>query len=148
MLKFSLILLTLTLYIFAQDNIKLQKLEILKELNSTLYSGNTQKIYNLYKKLAKLYAKNGEYYKSVEYYKLALKLYLSIKEQTNQEKIAIYKNIAFCYKKIGNNFKTFKYTYKAVKLANKTYGKNSKITKKLDGEIKEIQSRLIASSIY
>jgi len=130
-----------------QDEIKQEKLRLLNKINKTFSSGDSKKIFALYKDLGNIYAKNGEYYKAVEYYKLAIKLYQTIKEQDDKEKISLYKNLAHCYKKIGNNFKTFKYTYKAIQLSNKTYGKNSQVSKKLNKEIADIQSRMIAASI-
>jgi len=149
MLK-KLLILTLLLfsYAIADNSIKEQKIQILKSINSSMYSEDTKKLYSLYNKLADLYSKNGEYYKAVEYYKLSLKLYPILKTTNNKSKILLYKKIAYCYQKIGNTFKAFKYTYKAVKLADKFLGNNSKITKKLNIEVKEIQSQLIASSIY
>ncbi len=130
-----------------QNSIKKQKIEILNKLNSSLNSGDTDKIYDLYKKLALIYTQNGEYYKSIEYYKLAIKLYLSTKKPNDRVKVNLYKDLAYCYRKIGNTFKSFKYTYKAEQLANKTYGRNSQVAKILKKEITDIQSRLIAASI-
>jgi tetratricopeptide (TPR) repeat protein len=148
MLKIVISIFLIFGFINADENIKKQKLKIIQELNSSLYSNDSEKIYSLYKKLADIYAKNCEYYKALEYYKLSLKIHRILKTPQNKEKLNIYKNIALCYKKIGNNFKTFKYIYKAVQLASITYGKNSKITKNLNTQIKEIHSRLIANSIY
>ena len=150
MLKILLITFLLIGFSFANENksdIKQEKIRLLKKINETFATGDAKKIFKLYKELASVYTKGGEYYKAIGYYKLALKLYLTTKDQDAKTKVALYKNLAFCYKKIGNNFKSFKYTYKAVKLANKTYGKNANITKKLDHEIAEIQSRMIAASI-
>ena len=145
----TLIMITF-LYSSEQKNKSLEKEKqiVLRELNQAFTKFDNQKVLKLYKKLANIYKQNGEYYKSVRYYKLALKLSLAKEKQDNKEKIALYHDIGYCYKKIGNNYKTFKYTYLATKLASKTYGKNSKLAKKLQNDIEKIQSRLIASSIY
>jgi len=128
--------------------IKNKKIRLFNKLNEAFMREDDNRIYKIYLRLASLYKTNGEYYKAVSYYKLALKLYLSLfKKKNYRQKLFLYKNIAFCYKKLGDVFQTFKYTYHAVKVAHILYGKNSKIAKNLEKEASKIQSRLIASSI-
>ena len=129
------------------DDLKNAKLYLLKALNNSFEKSNLHTIKTRYIEMANLYKKTKSYYKALEYYKLALKLELSRDKKDTITLIKLYKNISYCYSKIGNNFKTFKYSYKAIALANKKYGENSKISKSLNKDLAKVQSKLIANSI-
>jgi len=130
-----------------KNDLKNAKIYLLKSLNQSFEKANLTTVQQRYYQMGSLYKKTKEYYKSIQYYKLSLKLELSKSKIDAMSLIKIYKNLSFCYSKIGNNFKTFKYSYKAVELSNKKFGKNSKISKKLTKEVAKVQSKLIANSI-
>ena len=132
---------------FNKNDLKAAKIYLLKAINESFENDDISNISLKYQEIADLYKKTKMYYKAVEYYKLSLKLALSSTKSSTPTLIKLYKKLSFCYGKIGNTFKTFKYSYKAVELANKKYGKNSKISKKLTKEVAKIQSKLIMGSI-
>ena len=159
MMKLFLVLLSIVMIASAKTNyeiykeslkkndLKSAKIYLLKAINESFENDDISKISQKYQEIADLYKKTKTYYKAVEYYKLSLKLALSSKKTKATTFISIYKNLSFCYGKIGNTFKTFKYSYKAVELANKKYGRNSKVSRKLTKEVAKIQSHLIENSI-
>ncbi len=130
-----------------RKNLKEAKIYLLKAINESFENDDLKTIAKRYEEMANLYKKTKSYYKAIEYYKLSLKLSLSEESSDIPALILLYKKLSFCYSKIGNTFKTFKYSYKAAKLANKRYGKNSKVTKELTKELAKIQSKLIENSI-
>ncbi len=152
LLSFLVVVSAKTNYELYQDSLKNKDLKaarvyLLKAINESFENDNILEISKKYQEMADLYKKTKSYYKAIEYYKLSLKLALSSKKVKTPTLIKLYKKLSFSYGKIGNKFKTFKYSYKAVELANKRYGKNSKISKKLTKEVAKLQSSLIENSI-
>ena len=130
-----------------KENYLKAKVYLLKSLDSAFDNGSTKKAAIIYNKIGNLYSKTGEYYKSIEYYKLSLKLNYAQKDVNEVLLLKNYNNLSNSYSKIGNIFKAFKFSYKAVAVADKRYGKNSKRTKEIANNAKNLQSRLIEASI-
>jgi len=123
------------------------KVYLLKALDTAFEEGSTKEVAVIYNKIGNLYSKTGEYYKAIEYYKLSLKLNYSQKNINQVLLLKNYSNLSNSYSKIGNIFKAFKFSHKAVAVADKRYGKDSKQVKEITNNTKNLQSRLIEASI-
>lgn len=123
------------------------KVYLLKSLEVAFEAGSTKKVAIIYNKIGNLYTTTGEHYKSIEYYKLSLKLNYSQKNINQILLLKNYNNLSNSYSKIGNIFKAFKFSHKAVAVADKRYGKDSKQSKEIVESAKTLQSRLIEASI-